>query len=107
MQICRDSELMGLLHDETAMELLVAGKIISLDLPVKSVYKKIWLRDNAEGSPIRVMYRLRGLMGDATEEFIGTLESRDKNNADPEEVYKLANVLLQSNGFPVRLKSYY
>ena len=37
-----DCELVALLEDDTGMELLVCSKIISLDLPVKEVYKKIW-----------------------------------------------------------------
>ena len=37
-----DCELIALLEDDTGMELLVRNKIISLDLPVKDVYKKIW-----------------------------------------------------------------
>ena len=37
-----DCELIALLEDDTGMELLVCNKIISLDLPVKEVYKKIW-----------------------------------------------------------------
>ena len=37
-----DCELVALLEDDTGMELLVCNKIISLDLPVKDVYKKIW-----------------------------------------------------------------
>ena len=34
--------MVALLEDDTGMELLVCNKIISLDLPVKEVYKKIW-----------------------------------------------------------------
>ena len=34
-----DCELVALLEDDTGM---VCNKIISLDLPVKEVYKKIW-----------------------------------------------------------------
>ena len=37
-----DCELVALLEDDTGMELLVCNKIISLDLPVKDVFKKIW-----------------------------------------------------------------
>ena len=37
-----DCELVALLEDDTGMELLVCNKIISLDLPDKKVYKKIW-----------------------------------------------------------------
>lgn len=41
-KICQDCELVALLEDDSGMELLVANKIISLDLPVKDVYK-MWL----------------------------------------------------------------
>ena len=37
-----DCELVALLEDDTGMELLVCNKIVSLDLPVKEVFKKIW-----------------------------------------------------------------
>ena len=37
-----DCELVALLEDDTGMELLVCNKIVSLDLPVKDVFKKIW-----------------------------------------------------------------
>jgi E3 ubiquitin-protein ligase UBR4 len=40
-KICVDSELIALLEDDNGMELLVNNKIISLDLPVKDVYKKV------------------------------------------------------------------
>ena len=40
-----DCELVALLEDDTGMELLVNNKIISLDLPVKDVWKKIWVPD--------------------------------------------------------------
>jgi E3 ubiquitin-protein ligase UBR4 len=36
-KICRDCELVALLEDDNGMELLVANKIISLDLPVQEV----------------------------------------------------------------------
>ena len=37
-----------MLEDDTGMELLVNNKIISLDLPVADVYKKVWSPDHAE-----------------------------------------------------------
>ena len=37
-----DCEMISLIEDDTGMELLVCNKIISLDLLVKEVYKKIW-----------------------------------------------------------------
>lgn len=46
-KICRDCELVALLEDDNGMELLVNNKIISLDLPVKDVYQKVWLVDLA------------------------------------------------------------
>jgi E3 ubiquitin-protein ligase UBR4 len=45
-KICQDCELVALLEDDSGMELLVNNKIISLDLPVKEVYKKIWLGES-------------------------------------------------------------
>lgn len=47
-KICTDCELVALLEDDTGMELLVSNKIINLELPVKDVYKKIWLPEHAE-----------------------------------------------------------
>ena len=43
-----DCELVALLEDDTGMELLVNNKIISLDLPVADVYKKVWAVDHTE-----------------------------------------------------------
>ena len=52
------------------MDLLVDGKIIHLDLKISDVYNKIWLANHDRSVPMRVLYRMRGLMGEATEEFI-------------------------------------
>ena len=46
-----DCELVALLEDDTGMELLVNNKIISLDLPVADVYKKVWAVDHTEVRP--------------------------------------------------------
>ena len=43
-----DCELVALLEDDTGMELLVCNKIISLDLAVKDVHRKIWLPEHSE-----------------------------------------------------------
>lgn len=40
-KICQDCELVALLEDDNGMELLVNNKIMSLDLTVKDVYKKV------------------------------------------------------------------
>lgn len=86
------------------LQLLVNNKIISLDLSVAEVYKKVWCPTNEvgllrfcesaalslhasavlngascclffKGEPMRIIYRMRGLLGDATEEFIESLDS--------------------------------
>lgn len=41
-KICRDLDLPGLLEDDFAMELLVAGNLVKLDLPIMGVYEHIW-----------------------------------------------------------------
>ncbi|RWS26760.1 E3 ubiquitin-protein ligase UBR4-like protein, partial [Leptotrombidium deliense] len=103
-KICQDCELVALLEDDSGMELLVRNKIISLDLSVKEVYKKVWCVDNNESDAMRVVYRMRGLMGDATEEFIQTLDSKNSQNVDNEVVYKMANVMSSCGGLQVMLQ---
>ena len=59
------------MEDDNGMELLVNNKIISLDLPVRDVFKKVWLTEViSEHDPMRVVYRMTGLSGDATEDII-------------------------------------
>ena len=102
-KICTDCELVALLEDDNGMELLVTNKIISLDLPVKDVYTKIWLAEAGEGEPMRVVYRMRGLSGDATEEFIESLNKKDGEKCDEEITYKLAAVMGDCGGLKVIL----
>lgn len=92
-KICMDCELVALLDDDNGMELLVYNKIISLDLPVKEVYKKVWLAEGGERDTMRIVYRMRGLLGDATEEFVETLNNKSAEQVDNEQLYRLANVL--------------
>ncbi|XP_011314104.1 protein purity of essence isoform X2 [Fopius arisanus] len=102
-KICQDCELVALLEDDNGMELLVNNKIISLDLPVKDVYKKIWVHEGGECDAMRVVYRMRGLLGDATEEFVETLNANSEQEINNEEVYKMANVLADCGGLQVML----
>lgn len=102
-KICQDCELVALLEDDNGMELLVNNKIISLDLPVKEVYKKIWVHEGGECDAMRVVYRMRGLLGDATEEFVETLTASSEQEVNNEEVYKMANVLAECGGLQVML----
>ena len=55
-KICQDCELVALLDDDSGMELLVANKIISLDLAVKDVYK-MWLAEIPDSLDMRIVYR--------------------------------------------------
>ncbi|XP_054271979.1 E3 ubiquitin-protein ligase UBR4-like isoform X4 [Macrosteles quadrilineatus] len=103
-KICQDCELVALLEDDNGMELLVNNKIISLDLPVREVYKKVWVAEGGEGEVMRVVYRMRGLLGDATEEFVETLTAKSEQEVDNEEVYKMANVMADCGGLQVMLK---
>lgn len=102
-KICQDCELLALLEDDTSMELLVANKIICLDLPVRDVYKRIWCPENHESDAMRIVYRMRGLLGDATEEFIESLDSRTNEAVDEEQVFKMANNMAPSGGLGVML----
>ncbi|KAJ8017247.1 hypothetical protein DPEC_G00015820 [Dallia pectoralis] len=101
-KICQDCDLVALLEDDSGMELLVNNKIISLDLPVAEVYKKVWCPTN-EGEPMRIIYRMRGLLGDATEEFIESLDSTTDEEEDDEEVYKMAGVMAPCGGLECML----
>ncbi|CAH1990557.1 unnamed protein product [Acanthoscelides obtectus] len=100
-KICQDCELVALLEDDNGMELLVNNKIMSLDLPVKDVYKKVWLAEGGDHEAMKVVYRMRGLLGDATEEFVETLNNKSQSAVDNEEVYKMANVLADCGGLEV------
>ncbi|KAG8222860.1 hypothetical protein J437_LFUL003505 [Ladona fulva] len=102
-KICVDCELVALLEDDNGMELLVNNKIISLDLPVREVYKKVWLGEGGEGEVMRVVYRMRGLLGDATEEFVERLDAQTEATLDNEEVYRMANVMAECGGLQVML----
>lgn len=105
-KICQDCELVALLDDDNGMELLVMDKIISLDLPVKDVYRKIWCAENNESHPMLIVYRMRGLMGDATEEFIENLDLKNVENENVEEVYKMAIVMSNCGGLEGKITYY-
>ncbi|KAG2458904.1 UBR4 ligase, partial [Polypterus senegalus] len=74
-KICQDCDLVALLEDDSGME----------------------------GEPMRIIYRMRGLLGDATEEFIESLDSTTDEEEDEEEVYKMAGVMAQCGGLECML----
>lgn len=117
-KICTDCELIALLEDDNGMELLVANKIINLGLVVRDVYKKVWLpyinshqntpTDSNDHEPMHIVYRMRGLLGDATEDIIETFDTKknagENGEDDPEDVYRLAEVLSEHSGLETMLK---
>lgn len=64
---------------------------------------QIWLSEGGDHEAMRVVYRMRGLLGDATEEFVESLSNKSQNDVDNEEVYKMANVLADCGGLQVIL----
>uniref|UniRef100_A0A8C3LR84 E3 ubiquitin ligase UBR4 C-terminal domain-containing protein n=1 Tax=Chrysolophus pictus TaxID=9089 RepID=A0A8C3LR84_CHRPC len=83
-KICQDCDLVALLEDDSGMELLVNNKIISLDLPVAEVYKKVWCPTNE----VCVI-------------FIYVYINNEEE--DEEEVYKMAGVMAQCGGLECML----
>lgn len=69
---------------------------------------------------MRIVYRMRGLLGDATEDMVNTLDSGrgqceidhshmtllafSDDDVDQEEVYKLANVMSSCGGLTLMLQ---
>ena len=49
---------------------------------------------------MHVVYRMRGLLGEATEDMIERLDN-DKTDDDAEEIYKLASVMSECGGIEV------
>jgi E3 ubiquitin-protein ligase UBR4 len=105
-KICTDCELIALLEDDNGMELLVNNKIISLDLPVRDVFKKVWLTEVlSEHDPMRIVYRMTGLSGDATEDIIDNLDAKGNDQTkDDEDIYRMANELATSGALDVMLE---
>lgn len=44
---------------------------------------------------------MRGLLGDATEEFVETLDKKKEEDVDNEQVYRMAGVMCQCGGLEV------
>lgn len=104
-KICIECELVALLEDDTGMELLVNNKIISLDLPVEDVYKRVWLTAGHDTKDVmKVVYRMRGLLGDATEDMIENLDSGKDKAVDEEDVYKRASIMANIGGLELTLQ---
>ena len=65
------------------------------------VYKKIWLASHEPNVPMRVIYRMRGLLGEATEEFIEKLGNEEE---DEEQIYSRAQFVASDGGLELILE---
>eukprot|EP00951_Prasinocladus_malaysianus_P010746 scaffold79182_cov51-Prasinocladus_malaysianus.AAC.11 len=93
-------------HCRHSSACVVAGRIISLSLPINAVYERIWrpaLSSGRQGSgfsssngpPMLVTYRLQGLDGEATEPMVSELEEVVGVETNPQEEYAVASVLAE------------
>jgi len=55
---------------------------------------------------MQVIYRMRGLLGDATEDMVNSLDTNTEEDVDKEEVYRMANALATGGGLRVMLDRY-
>ena len=114
--VCASLDMHGLCDDDYGMELLVAGRIVSLDLTVREAYDGVWRQTSGGGAaesgpglarePMDVTYRLTGLDGDATEEIVSSValdDEDDADEADPEEVFRNANLVRAARGLEALL----
>lgn len=112
LKICRDCDI----GEPEMLELIIANKIIGMDLPINAVYEKVWwpytykkkypdsyeVPDIHTADPqlrtnMNVIFRLAGMDGEATEERVETLND-DSNPSSEKEIeakFKLAKVLSQ------------
>eukprot|EP01135_Chromosphaera_perkinsii_P006329 Nk52_evm58s485 gene=Nk52_evmTU58s485 len=115
-KICADLEMYGLLEDDFAMELLVANKIVKLDLPLEGVHDNVWKKAvllNSDGGstsdgghstnsdnvpPMVVVYRLQGLDGEATEEIVEEINDDEDEEIDVEVEYAITSIFSECGG---------
>jgi hypothetical protein len=105
-KICRDLSLHGLLEDDNGMELLVANKIIKLDLPLVGVFDSVWSVSEGAGSPPRpmtIVFRLQGLDGEATEEIVESLPQSEAEADEGQESFAITQTIADCGGLPVLL----
>ncbi|PAV85644.1 hypothetical protein WR25_08253 [Diploscapter pachys] len=103
-RICRDTEMIALLEDDNGMELLVNNYIISLSLPVRQVYEKMWKKQHP-GQAMVIVYRMRGLLGDAQETFISSFgETAEEEQMEDEKLNEALSCLVECGGLDVALQ---
>lgn len=62
---------------------------------------QVWCTSGEGVDAMRVVYRMRGLLGDATEEFVERLTQANAEAVDDEQLYRMANVLADCGKFRV------
>ncbi|KIY93799.1 E3 ubiquitin-protein ligase UBR4, partial [Monoraphidium neglectum] len=115
--VCRRLDMEGLLEDDFGMELLVAGSLIDLSLPIAAVYQRFWQQQGSgarggrrggggsagAGSVMAITFRLSGLDGEATEPVVKQLPAADADAGSPEEQHAAAAALCDRAGAGLRL----
>ena len=47
---------------------------------------------------MRIVYRMRGLLGDATEEFVERFDDKHQRPVNDEDTYRMANIMGKCKG---------
>lgn len=96
-KFCSELRIVGL-DDDHGFDLLVNGNIVSFDLKIVDVYRKLWVTAQNE-TPMIVTVRLQGLDGEATEPMISSFPEIKSEEIDPTVRYSFTKVLCKSGGF--------
>jgi len=98
-RMCKELEL----GDPNPYELLVAGNLVDLDLPIHLVFEKVWAapirqreaetrQSIGDIPPMKVILRIAGLEGEATENRISGLTDDSEGEEATKQRVKLAEV---------------
>jgi E3 ubiquitin-protein ligase UBR4 len=95
-------------ENDCFLELLVADQIVSVDLPISLVYEKVWIShimavQNVEDRqdlqkdipPMKIIYRIAGFEGEATENRVDNLVDDNEGEQDLEKKFSIAKVLTE------------
>lgn len=104
-KICKELEI----GDPQPFELLVAGNLIDLDVPIQLVYEKVWVpfikQKEEEGQSfgadipaMKVVIRISGLDGEATENRISHLVDDSEDEKTVQQRIKLTEVFQNELG---------
>ena len=103
-RFCTETGMVALMDDEHTLELLVNGNIIGLNMRIDEIYKRVWIPARGN-TPMKVICRLQGVDGEATEPMINESEAVEGENIDPEKQYGYTTVLC-GKGFQEMLSAF-